>query len=191
MNTKELLQQVKYLVDADGNKTAVLVNIELWEKLQLFLKSMAAHEQVQQFLVKKDEMISWEEFLIELEARDFPTTYNTPEDFIQAIQKDFSCGGLYIARWLAFRGVEVYPNHELLQKYARILAPPEVKVSPSSPEKRQRTLADQEWMKKNRLKYRGRWVAVRNGELLADTASVDELIAKVGDLKGIFFTRVI
>jgi len=35
-NTAELLQQVKYIVDAEGNQTAVQMDIELWQKLQGF-----------------------------------------------------------------------------------------------------------------------------------------------------------
>jgi len=191
MNTKELLQQVKYILDDRVNQTAVQMDLELWQKLQPLLKSLSAHEEIQQRRKNLDEIIPWEEFQLELAAMNFPTIYNCPEDFISAIKESFARGGLHIARRLAYRGVEVYPDHELLNKYARILAPPVVKVSPSSPERRQNFLANHEWLKKNRLKYRGRWIALRNGKLLGNAADVDELVAQVGDLKGIFFTRVV
>jgi len=191
MNTKALLQQVQYIVDAEGNQTAVQMDLELWQKLQPLLKSRSAHEEIQPRRKNLDEIIPWEEFQQELPALNFPTTYNCPEDFISAIDENFARGGLHIARRLAYRGVEVYPDHEILKKYAHILAPPVVKVVPSSPEKRQAIIADREWMDKNRLKYRGRWVALLSGKLLADGASVDELVAQLGDLKGIFFTKVV
>ena len=191
MNTKELLQQVKYILDDRVNQTAVQMDLELWQKLQPLLKSLSAHEEIQPLRKNLDEIIPWEEFQQELAALGFPTTYNCPEDFISAIKEDFARGGLHIARRLAFRGVEVYPDHEILKKYAHILAPPVVKVVPSSPEERQTIRADREWMDKNRLKYRGRWVALLSGKLLADGASVDELVAQLGDLKGIFFTKVV
>jgi len=190
MNTKEILPQVQYIVDAEGNQTAVQMDLELWQKLQPLLKSLSAHEEIQP-VKNLDEIIPWEEFKQELAALGFPTTYNCPEDFISAIEDALARGGLHIARRLAYRGVEVYPDREILKKYARILAPPVVKVSPSSPERRQNFLANHEWLKKNRLKYRGRWIALRNGKLLGNAADVDELVAQVGDLKGIFFTRVV
>jgi len=140
--------------------------------------------------MKTEEITPWEKLKIELAAKGFPTTYNSPEDFITAIKLDFDRGGLHIARQLAFRALELYPDHEQIKRYALILAPPKVTVSPSSPERRQSILADQEWMDKNRFKYIGRWVALRNGQLLADAASLDELAAQVGDLKGIFFTAI-
>ncbi|MCL1470720.1 hypothetical protein [Argonema antarcticum] len=140
--------------------------------------------------MKTEEITPWEQFKVELAARGFPTTYNSPKDFITAIKSDFERGGLHIARQLAFRAVELYPEHEQIKYYAHVLAPPKVTVSPSSPERRQSILADREWMDKNRFKYIGRWVALRNGELLADAASLDELAAQVGDLKGIFFTVI-
>lgn len=138
----------------------------------------------------KEKLIPWEEFKIELAALNFPTNYNSPEDFISAIKFDFERGGLHIGRRLAFHALELYPEHEQIKYYAYVLAPPEVKVIPSNPERRQRFLADHEWMKLNRLKFIGRWVAIRNGELLAHATSLDELIAQIGDLKGIFFTLV-
>lgn len=140
--------------------------------------------------MKTEEITAWEKLKIELAAKGFPTTYNSPEDFINAIKSDFDRGGLHIARQLAFRAIELYPEHEQIKYYAHVLAPPKVTVSPSSPERRQSILADREWMDKNRFKYIGRWVALRNGELLADAASLDELAAQVGDLKGIFFTVI-
>ncbi|MFB2894533.1 hypothetical protein ACE1CI_16610 [Aerosakkonemataceae cyanobacterium BLCC-F50] len=140
--------------------------------------------------MKTEEITPWEKLKIELAAKGFPTTYNSPEDFIRAIKLDFDRGGLHIARQLAFRALELYPDREQIQNYAHILAPPKATVSPSSPERRQSILADQEWMDKNRFKYIGRWVALRNGQLLADAASLDELAAQVGDLKGIFFTVI-
>lgn len=191
MNTAELLQQVKYIVDGEGNQTAVQMDIELWQKLQPLLKSLSDREEIQPRQKNIDKIIPWEEFQQELAAMKLPTTYNCPEDFISAIKEDFARGGLHIARRLAYRGVEVYPDHEILKKYAHILAPPVVKVVPSSPERRQNFLANHEWLKENRFKYRGRWIALHNGKLLGNAANVDELVAQVGDLKGIFFTRVV
>ncbi|WP_374880161.1 hypothetical protein [Microseira sp. BLCC-F43] len=190
MNTQELLQQVKFIVDAEGKRSGVFLSMEVWEKLFTLVQNLQNEEKVPQKLKTQEEIIPWEEFQIELAARGLPTTYNSPEDFINAIKSDFERGGLHIARQLAFRAVELYPENEKIQYYAYVLAPPKATVVPSNPERRQSIMADRAWMDKNRLNYIGRWVALRNGELLADAASLDELAAKVGDLKGTFFTVI-
>ena len=190
MNTQELLQQVKFIVDAEGKRSGVFLSMEVWEKLFTLVQNLENEEKVPQKLKTQEEIIPWEEFKIELAARGLPTTYNSPEDFINGIKSDFERGGLHIARQLAFRAVKLYPENEKIQYYAHVLAPPKVTVVPSNPERRQSIMADRTWMEKNRLNYIGRWVALRNGELLADAASLDELAAKVGDLKGTFFTVI-
>ncbi|XWK86369.1 MAG: hypothetical protein U7127_19380 [Phormidium sp.] len=138
--------------------------------------------------MKTEEITPWEKLKIELAAKGFPTSYNSPEDFIRAIKLDFDRGGLHIARQLAFRALELYPDHQQIKNYAHILAPPKATVSPSSPERRKMVAANQDWLRENRIKYLNRWVAVYNGELLADAASVDELVAQLDDLKGVLIT---
>jgi len=189
MNTKELLQQVKFIVDSEGNQSGVLLSMEVWEKLLTLVKNIE-DEALLQPSKTKEEIIPWEQLKVELTAKGFPSTYNSPEDFINAIKSDFERGGLQIARQLAFRAVELYPENEKIQYYAQVLVPPKATVVTSNPERRQSIMADRAWMDKNRLNYIGRWVALRNGELLADAASLDELAAKVGDLKGTFFTVI-
>lgn len=138
--------------------------------------------------MKTEEITPWEKFKVELAARGYPTTYNSPEDFINAIKFDFDRGGLHIARQLAFRAVELYPEHEQIKYYAYVLAPPKATVVPSNPERRKMVAANQDWLKDNRIKYLNRWVAVYNGELLADAASIDELVAQLDDIKGVLIT---
>ncbi len=52
--------------------------------------------------------------------------------------------------------------------------------------------ANLNWIKKNRDEYRGRWEAIKNGQLLASGNSHDEVIAQVGPIKntGILVTKV-
>ena len=186
MNAQELLQQVKFIVDAEGKRTGVLLSMEVWEKILTLVKNVDKDEKNHQ--PAKEEIIPWEQFQIELAARGLPTTYNSPEDFISAIKSDFECGGLHIARQLAFRAVELYPEHEQIQYYAHVLAPPKVTVVPSNPDRRKMVAANQDWLRENRLKYLNRWVAVRNGDLLADAASLDELVAQIDDTKDTLIT---
>ncbi|HAX76688.1 MAG TPA: hypothetical protein DCY88_12805 [Cyanobacteria bacterium UBA11372] len=186
MNDQELFQQVKFIVDAEGKRTGVLLSMEVWEKILTLVKNVDKDEKTHQ--PAKEEIIPWEQFQIELAARGLPTTYNSPEDFINGIKSDFERGGLHIARQLAFRAVELYPDHEQTQYYAYVLAPPKVTVVPSNPERRKMVAANQDWLRENRIKYLNRWVAVRNGELLADAASLDELVAQIDDTKDTLIT---
>ncbi|GET38122.1 hypothetical protein [Microseira wollei] len=188
MNTQELLQQVKFIVDAEGKRSGVFLSMEVWEKLFTLVQNLENDEKVPQKLKTQEEIIPWEQFQIELAARGLPTTYNSPEDFINAIKSDFERGGLHIARQLAFRAVELYPENEQIQYYAHVLAPPKVTVVPSNPERRKMVAANQDWLRENRLKYLNRWVAVRNGDLLADAASLDELVAQIDDTKDTLIT---
>ncbi len=70
--------------------------------------------------------------------------------------------------------------NETLAKSARVLAPPVVRGSgPATP-----GLADTiHWMKKHAAEYKGQWIAVRSGKLLATASSLPELIKTVGGLK--------
>jgi hypothetical protein len=188
MNTQELLQQVKFIVDAEGKRSGVFLSMEVWEKLFTLVQNLQNEEKVPQKLKTQEEIIPWEEFQIELAARGLPTTYNSPEDFINGIKSDFERGGLHIARQLAFRAVELYPEHEKIKYYAHVLAPAKVTVVPSNPERRKMVAANHDWLRENRLKYLNRWVAVRNGELLADAASLDELVVQIDDTKDTLIT---
>jgi|GEM_PF-645446 len=104
------------------------------------------------------------------------------EDYIRAIDLALQVGAHLAARKLATEGAEFHFESEELQKYARILAPPTViKQRPSSNVKPK---ANVEWLKANRDKYRGQWVALKSGTLVASAKTHDELIAAVGSTKG-------
>ncbi len=87
-------------------------------------------------------------------------------------------------------GLKSFPEHAELQKYEYILAPPKVTVVDRGghPE----IGANNSWIKKNREQYRGRWVAIKNGQLLASGKNHDEVVAQVGEIKntGILVTVI-
>ena len=104
------------------------------------------------------------------------------EDYIRAIDLALQVGAHLAARRLAMEGAEFHFDSEELQKYARILAPPTIiKERPSNDVKPR---ANVEWLKTNRDNYRGQWVALKNGTLVASAKTHDELIAAVGSTKG-------
>ncbi|MDY6806728.1 MAG: DUF5678 domain-containing protein [Cyanobacteriota bacterium] len=117
-------------------------------------------------------------------------TYKTPEEFIEATRTILNTGDFYEAQKLSMEAAEKYPDRQEVQKIARILAPSKITVDKErSPVD---ILANQNWVKQNRIQYRGRWVALKDGKFLADGKNVDELVEQVGDIKGkdIFITAI-
>jgi len=116
--------------------------------------------------------------------------YNTPEEFIGAANKELDRDDWNAAWQIATEGLKHFPEHAELQKYADILAPAKVTAVPRDPNRD--VQGNRNWMKQNRVKYRGRWVALKNGHLLASGNSRDEVIAQVGAVKntGILVTSV-
>jgi len=108
----------------------------------------------------------------------------TPEDMIRAIKQAFETDSPEQAERLAKEGAYRYPEHDALQRYARVLAPPTVKVVPSSVASRAAAKADQIWLNTHWEAHRGNWIALQAGELLHATPSFDDLIAHVGDVRG-------
>jgi len=93
-----------------------------------------------------------------------------------------------LARELSAKGAERYPDYPELQKAARVLAPPKVIRSdlPPTPSVK----ANREWLKENAKNYRGRWVALRNGELVGVANSFEELTGQIKNTRGILLTKV-
>ncbi|WP_289500391.1 hypothetical protein [Gloeocapsopsis sp. IPPAS B-1203] len=116
------------------------------------------------------------------------TQYNSPEDFISAIQTALECGDHATAQQISTQATENYPHHKQLLKYAHVLAPPKISID-KRPLHRD-TQANQNWIKENRNEYKGQWVALRNGQLLSSASSAKELIEQLGDTKGIFLTAI-
>ena len=117
-------------------------------------------------------------------------TYNSPEEYIEAMRTILNSGDFAGAQQLSFKAVEHYPDHAEIKKIARILAPSVVRVrkEPRDPN----VLVNQNWIKQNRMQYRGNWVALKDGKLLAIGKNVDELVEQVGDIKEkrIFVTAI-
>lgn len=113
---------------------------------------------------------------------------NSPEDLIRAMRTALERADYETAQQLSLQAVEHYPEHEELLKYAYVLAPPNVRVDKRSSHRH--TEVNQDWVRNNRTQYRGLWVALRNGQLLASARSGDELIAQLSDTKGVFLTAI-
>lgn len=124
-------------------------------------------------------------FVMAYQAIDWTT--RSPAEFARAIQWALTAGAHLTARSLATAGAAQYPDDAELQKAARILAPPKLlRRLPAEPEKR----ANHEWLRVNRTAYRGKWVALRNGHLLATANAFRELTEQVTIAPDILFTKV-
>jgi len=104
------------------------------------------------------------------------------EDYLKAVQLALSAGAHLKARHLAMAGGERFSDHAEMQKYTRILAPAKIVKShlPPDPE----GAKDMRWLKEHHDEYRGQWVALLHGELLATASSLKELIQQIGDPRG-------
>lgn len=114
----------------------------------------------------------------------------TPDEFIQAIDNALNEGNFYQAKKISAEAVQAYPEHEKIKRYAQILASnnlPFYQLTSNAD-----TLINLNWVIQHRENYRGRWVALEKGRLIADGSSVDELFEQLGRerMNDLFYTVV-
>jgi hypothetical protein len=68
MSVVELLRNVEFLVDANGNKKAVLLDYKVWEELLTELEGMEDAEEIERLREAGEEAIAWEQAKQELRA---------------------------------------------------------------------------------------------------------------------------
>jgi len=113
----------------------------------------------------------------------------SPEDYIRAIDRAVRQDNFRHAADLAFEAFESYPNSEKIRRYARVFAPKTLVFHelPPNPE----MSLNLNWVLQHRSSHRGRWVALRRGELISDAASLDELETQLGDQMQFLFCTVV
>jgi hypothetical protein len=126
----------------------------------------------------------------EIIERELDLANASAQDFIQAIRTALEKGDFYKAQQLSQEAIKHYPDSEHIKNCACVLAPAKITVSPSNPEARKNQAANREWMRANRYNYQNRWVAVRNGQLLATGSSIDELVEQLDDTKDVLLTVI-
>ncbi|MFQ5595210.1 MAG: DUF5678 domain-containing protein [Anaerolineae bacterium] len=108
-------------------------------------------------------------------------------DLARGVRLALAVGAHLFARNLASRGANMYPDHQELQKMAVVLGPPRVvREIPSDPSVR----ANQAWLRDHADEYRGQWVAIRDGELLAVGETAREARNCLDSGAGVMLTRV-
>ena len=131
---------------------------------------------------KSDEMA----FVQAVSEIDWPQ--RPAADFARAVRLALAAGAHLLARNLAAQGARLHPDHLELQKMARILAPPRVVRADLPPDPS--VQANHAWLRAHADEYRGRWVALRNGQLIAMGYTARELKAQLESTDGILLTRV-
>lgn len=86
------------------------------------------------------------------------------------------------ARALASEALEANPHDSELLDLRKVLEPPH--ATPRHVTDADRTL-EFEWVVANRDAYRGRWVAIQGGELVADASSFAELQSRIKNVEGV------
>ena len=61
-----VLESVQFVTDSAGNKSAVLVGLDLWEEILSLLEDMEDAEEIRQARDQKEESIPWEQVKAEL-----------------------------------------------------------------------------------------------------------------------------
>jgi len=109
-------------------------------------------------------------------------------DFVRAVHLALAAGAHLFARNLAAEGARLHPDHLELRKMARILAPPRVVNAdiPPTPSVR----ASQAWLHLYPDEYKGQWVVLREGTLLAAGATAREVWDQLDRPDGVMLTKV-
>lgn len=66
MGALELLQTAQFLVDANGNRKAVVLDYVLWEELLLLLEDLEDAEEIRRLREAGEESVPWEQAKAEL-----------------------------------------------------------------------------------------------------------------------------
>ncbi|MCY3669719.1 MAG: hypothetical protein OXH14_01385, partial [Alphaproteobacteria bacterium] len=63
------LQNAQFVTDADGNKTAVLLNYASWEELLTLLEDLEDAKEIKRSRASGEETIPWEQAKAELRSK--------------------------------------------------------------------------------------------------------------------------
>lgn len=121
-------------------------------------------------------------------ARQIDWLERSAADFGRAVHLALKAGAHLLARNLAAEGARLHPEHPELQKMDRILAPPRIVRTHVPPDPSVR--ANAEWLRTHAAAYRGQWVALKNGMLVASAPTARELKERLPGVQGILLTRV-
>jgi len=106
-----------------------------------------------------------------------------PDDLIRVIQSCIFLDMVLLARELADEGRRLFPNDKRIEQWAIVLAPPKIVGTRPASGNAIGLEASHQWFQNNSSKYKGQWIAVRNGELLGVAPTLKELYNQIGQDK--------
>jgi hypothetical protein len=123
----------------------------------------------------------------DLLIRGVAWNHRSASDIIGVIRLALEAGAPLAARYLSATGLDLFDDNIDVQKLARILAAPTRVSGESAADPSNK--ASREWLKSHAGEYTGKWVALRNGDLIDTADSLRELTDRVGDTTRTFLTR--
>ena len=66
MSVNELVQSARFLVDANGNKTAIVIDLSAWQEMLTLLEDSEDAEEIRRLREIAEEPIPWEQARTEL-----------------------------------------------------------------------------------------------------------------------------
>jgi PHD/YefM family antitoxin component YafN of YafNO toxin-antitoxin module len=70
MSETILRRSVQYVVDSDGHKSAVLVDLDVWEQILTLLEDLEDAEEIRRAQEEDEETIPWEQVKADLGLDD-------------------------------------------------------------------------------------------------------------------------
>lgn len=148
-----------------------------------------------ELIVSSDQLARLEAAAAANEETVFIEAYRTlnwavepASSYVRGVYLALASGAHLVARKLAAEGAERFPDHRELQKMATILAAPTVRRGSGVADPG--LLANRDWLMDHGDEYRGQWVALRSGQLLAVAAFLKELTERIDEPDGVLLTRV-
>jgi hypothetical protein len=68
MSVNELLQSARFVVDTQGNRQAVQLDLDTWEAVVALLEDLEDAEELRQARQEEDELIPWEQVKADYQA---------------------------------------------------------------------------------------------------------------------------
>jgi hypothetical protein len=108
--------------------------------------------------------------------------------YVAAIRAAFLEEAHLRARELATEGHQRFPDDPELARYAYVLAPPKVLNAHLPPDPS--VELDIQWLREHMDEYRGQWIALKNGKLMAHAPTIAQFRAELPSEKGLLITWV-
>ncbi len=117
----------------------------------------------------------------------------TPDELYEAITMSLQMMLAWLSIHMAQEGSRLFPDHEGLQRAAKVIAPPRIVGKVKGPPVKG-IRESHKWMDEHAHEYSGQWIAVNQGKLLGTAPTLpelDEMIGQPEDAASTIFVRVL